>query len=150
MNKPLVIMEWMPMWTKLVGNTKGRWEKHFPAAEFGTTQLDTHIYDFYDTIEETKAGWESKWKKATKISAEVPLMLGEYTLALNKKYPMSEAQGWATYLLEESRKSNMIGTALWTWAAPQKYWSMKGMSNLENDDGIDWPKAFHDSEIDEQ
>jgi hypothetical protein len=145
MEKPLVIMEWMPLWTT---SWHGKWEKYFPEAEYGTTQVDTHIYDFKDTVAEEEAAWGIHWKKAAKIAKEVPLMLGEYTLAMNKDLPTSEAQGWATYVQENARQSNMLGTAEWTWTADEhKFWSMRSMSNLVLEDGIDWPKAFAVSDI---
>ena len=77
-------MEWMFEWH----HWKGRWYDVFPEETYGVTVMDTHIYKFYPTVEEAKAEWERKvWPKLEKVRREIPLFVGEYTLALNRKVP---------------------------------------------------------------
>lgn len=53
--------------------------------------LDTHIYDFKDTVAEEEAEWDAvQWPSVEPIAAEVPTMIGEYTLSLNKDIPTDE------------------------------------------------------------
>ena len=54
MKIPIVIMEWMPMWKHWEGN----WQKYFPEETYGAVFLDTHIYDFKNTVADEEAAWD--------------------------------------------------------------------------------------------
>ena len=84
MEVPIIIMEWMPMWH----HWNNKWYDFFPENQYGITNVDTHIYDFKDTIEEAEKAWDkTKWPSVKNIASQVHLMVGEYTLALNKDLP---------------------------------------------------------------
>ena len=53
MRKPMVVMEWAPQWE---ANWAGKWKSAFPE-EYGEVYLDTHVYDFKDTVAEEEASW---------------------------------------------------------------------------------------------
>ena len=50
----------------------------------------------------------------------VPIMIGEYTLALNWDLPADEAQGWAQYVQDKLHENGSAGSAIWQWSAPER------------------------------
>ena len=48
MSIPIVVMEWMPLWHYW----DNKWDHYFPKETYGSVILDTHIYEFKDTVEE--------------------------------------------------------------------------------------------------
>ena len=140
MNIPVVVMEWMPLWHYW----NNKWDEYFPKETYGSVILDTHIYDFKDTVEAEEKEWDNHhWDKVNKISKQVPTMIGEYTLSLSVDIPIDELQGWAQYIQDRTHSNGTIGSAHWMWNNKAwKFWSMRSMSNLVTEGGIDWSKVF--------
>ena len=87
MNIPIVVMEWMPLWHYW----NNEWDKYFPKETYGSVILDTHIYDFKDTVEAEEKEWDKHhWDTVNKISKQVPTMIGEYTLSLTQDIPIDD------------------------------------------------------------
>ena len=141
MDVPMMIMEWGPHWNDF---WKGRWSTYFPESKYGKVQLDTHIYDFQNTVQESEASWAAnQFPLVKEIAAEVPLLIGEYTLSLNWDIPTQDLQGWASWINTNFHESGVIGGAHWMWNnKPRKFWSMRSMSTLETPGGIDWKQVF--------
>lgn len=95
MTVPMIIMDWNWAWTSY----KGKWTSLFPEATYGATNFDTHIYRFGNTVSDEEVLWDqNEWSIVKEIASEVPIMIGEYTLALNNPLPANESQGWAEYI----------------------------------------------------
>jgi len=130
MSIPIVVMEWMPLWHYW----DNKWDHYFPKETYGSVILDTHIYEFKDTVEEAEKAfvYNEYWNLVGRLSNQVPTMLGEYTLRLNKTIPTDELQGWAQFIQDELHSKGTIGSMVWNWTCRQhKSWSMRGLSNLE-------------------
>ena len=54
MDVPMMVMEWPNHWNNF---WKGKWGTFFPENQYGKVQLDTHIYDFKNTVDQAKASW---------------------------------------------------------------------------------------------
>ena len=50
----MMVMEWGPHWNDL---WKVKWGSYFPENMYGKLQLDTHIYNFKNTVEQAEASW---------------------------------------------------------------------------------------------
>jgi len=135
----MILMEWMPLWH----HYQGRWSQLFPENEYGVMNLDTHIYDFKNTVQEEEQSWDQgQWPALKPITNEVPVMVGEFTLALNHDLPDNDAQGWAEYVQQRLHENNALGSAHWLWQCDErKWWSMRALSN-QYGGAIDWPKVF--------
>ena len=70
-------------------------------------------------------------------------MLGEYTLSLSKDIPTEDLQPWAQYIQDHVHSKGAIGSAHWLWNCDaREFWSMRRMSNLVTEGGIDWAQVF--------
>ena len=49
MNIPVVVMEWMD---EIQSYWNNRWQEFFPESTYGKVIVDTHIYDFKNTVQE--------------------------------------------------------------------------------------------------
>ena len=77
-------MEWMPKWSYWQNN----WKSFFPKATYGQVWLDTHIYDFKNTVAEEEEAWDNEqWPSVRIAAAEVFTLIGEYTLSLSADIP---------------------------------------------------------------
>ena len=56
MNIPVVVMEWMDEFQSYWNN---RWQEFFPESTYGKVILDTHVYDFKNTVQEEEQDWDS-------------------------------------------------------------------------------------------
>ena len=69
-------------------NWEGKWNEFFPEDLYGKVILDTHIYDFKNTVEEEESSWDAgQWPAVKKAAEEVPTFIGEYTLSLSQDIP---------------------------------------------------------------
>ena len=137
---PMVVMDWGH---QIEWHWLDRWQDAFPESEYGKVILDTHVYDFKDTVEEARASWDAgQWPSVKAIAARVPLIIGEYTLALGRDIPAHERQPWARWIQERLRSTGTLGGALWLWNnQAHGFWSMRYMSNLDKG-GINWARVF--------
>jgi len=89
MTTPIIIMDWAYLWIHYTN----RWYNLFPTSEYGETMFDTHVYYFEDTVEAEEEAWTLiQWPPVKVIADEgVPIMIGEYTLAMNHDIPYDEA-----------------------------------------------------------
>ena len=88
-------MEWMNEWNYW----NNKWDSFFPFSTYGKVILDTHIYDFKKTVKEEEQSWDaSRWPKVKEIASQVPVFIGEYTLALGRDIPTDKLQPWAQYV----------------------------------------------------
>lgn len=96
---PFVIMDWSYEWVHF----ENKWYELFPIETYGQTVFETHFYDFKDTVEQEEKAWNRFiWPSLLPITnSEVPVFVGEYTLALGKDLPADEAQGWAQYMQDK-------------------------------------------------
>ena len=75
------------MWSHWEGN----WQKFFPEETYGAVFLDTHIYDFKNTVADEEAAWDQEqWPSVQKAASEVPTIIGEYTLSLSADIPTDQ------------------------------------------------------------
>lgn len=111
--------------------------------------MDTHVYDFKNSVAEEEADWASnQWPTVERIAKEVPLMIGEYTLSLSRDIPTDQLQGWANWVESHLHSAGTIGGAHWTWKnKPRKFWSMRSMSTLETPGGINWSETFAETGV---
>ena len=73
----------------------------------------------------------------------MPTIIGEYTLSLSADIPTDQLQPWAQYIQDKIHSTGTIGGAHWMWNNKErKFWSMRSMSNLETEGGIDWSQVF--------
>ena len=138
---PIVVMDWMG---PIQSHWLNRWHDAFPEATYGKVLLETHIYDFKNTVAEEQQSWDAgQWPSVKAIAAKVPLFIGEYTLSLNRDIPTHELHGWASWITGRLHDNGTLGGAHWLWNnKARKYWSMRSMSTLETNGGVDWARVF--------
>lgn len=137
----MIIMDWNWAWAP---HYETRWSSLFPESTYGAMNFDTHIYRFKDTVQEEEQAWDlHEWFYVPMIAKEVPIMIAEYTLALNQDLPADQSQGWAEYIQERLHQNNALGGAIWAYKLPERHWwSMIDISDVMREGGINWPQAF--------
>ena len=78
-----------------------------------------------------------------KIASEVPLMIGEWTMASNNPIASWDLQPFAEFIQEFMESTGTLGSAHWLWNCEERdWWSMRKLSNLQTEGGVDWAEVF--------
>ena len=135
-----MVFEWNPLWY----HYEGQWNTLFPVETYGRVELDTHIYQFADTTTLQMEKWNNNERAiVTKVAAEAPLMIGEWTMAANLDIPTAQLQPFAQFIQDFMVDTGTMGSSMWLWhASERKWWSMRNLSTVVTTGGVDWAQVF--------
>jgi len=88
--------------------------------------------------------WDSNERNiVTQIAAEAPLMIGEWTMAANLPIATADLQPFAQFVQDFMVSTGTLGSSMWLWnSSEREWWSMRNLSNIVTEGGVDWAQVF--------